>query len=81
MRRAVELSNVHDIVLVFQNGGLVVIDIQVVGSREDGDDRREVGFTALVHFVSEILSFVSTNDGEKVISSQKGAYSGVTSNY
>ncbi len=78
MRRAIELSNVHDIVLVFQNSRLVVVHVQVIRCREDGNNRGKVCFTALVHFVAEILRFVGTNDGEEVVSSQKGADGRIT---
>lgn len=39
--RTVELSDVHNIVLIFENGSLVVVYVEVVGSREDGHDRWE----------------------------------------
>ena len=63
MRRAVELSDVHNIVLIFKDGRLVIIDIQVVRSGEDGHDTWESGGASLaIHSISSILSFVSTND-------------------
>lgn len=63
MRRAVELSDIHNIVLVFQDSGLVVVDVEIVGRAEDGHDAWEAcgaGFS--VHAVPGILSFVCTND-------------------
>jgi hypothetical protein len=41
VRSAVELANVHDVVLVLEDRSLVVVDVEVVGSREDGHDRGE----------------------------------------
>ena len=58
-----KLTNVHDVVLVFQNGSLVVVDIQVVWSTEDCHDTREAGGPGLaVHAVSGVLSFVCANN-------------------
>lgn len=55
MRRAVELADVHHVVLVLENGRLVVVNVEVVGRREDGDQRREARvLRLLVHAVSKL---------------------------
>jgi hypothetical protein len=73
-----ELTNVHDIVLVLENGSLVVVDVQVVGCTEDGHDTRESSSPGLaVHAVSSVLSFVCADDGKQVILLQEGTCSGV----
>lgn len=38
MRAAVELTNVHDVVFVFEDSGLVVVHVEIVGSAKDGHD-------------------------------------------
>ena len=38
MWTAVELSDIHDVILVFEHGSLVVVHVQIIGSREDGDE-------------------------------------------
>lgn len=68
MRGAVELSNIHNIVLVFQNCRFVVVNIEIVGSGEDGHDAGEAGRSSFsVHSISSVLGFVSSNDGEQVV--------------
>lgn len=39
----VELSDVHKTAIIFENGRLVVIRIQVIRCREDRHDRRKTG--------------------------------------
>ena len=59
MGTAVELTDVHHIVLVLEHGSLVVVHIEIVGSREDGDERREACCLAFpVHSVAGVLSLV-----------------------
>ena len=68
MGRAVELSNVHDIIFVFQNSSLVVVQIEVIRCAENCHDARKPGSTSLsVHTVSSILGLVSANDREQVV--------------
>ena len=68
MRCAVELSNVHHIILVLQHCSLVVVDIEVVGCAKDGHDAGEAGSPRLsVHAISGILRFVGSNDGEEIV--------------
>jgi hypothetical protein len=63
MRCAVELSDVHDVVLVLQNRSLVVVYVKVVWRAEDGHDTGETSCPCFpVHSVSSILRFVRTND-------------------
>lgn len=73
MRSAVELSNIHDIVLVLQNGGLVVVDVEIVGSRENGHNTGETrGSRLAIHTVAGILGLMGANNREKVVLFQKG---------
>ena len=79
MRTAVELADVHHIVLVLEHGSLqeeskvsparvqpgtwlthlVIVHIQIVWSREDGDERREPrGLAFSVHSVARVLCLV-----------------------
>ena len=46
--RAVELSDVHDIVLILKDGGLVIVNIEIIGSRKDGDERGETSVVRLL---------------------------------
>jgi hypothetical protein len=39
--RAVELPDVHDVALIFENSCFVIVYVEVVGGREDGHDVRE----------------------------------------
>lgn len=41
MRSAVELADVHDIAFVFQHCRLVVVDVEIIRSGENGHDRGE----------------------------------------
>ncbi len=41
MRRAVELADVHDVVLIAQHSALVVVGVEVVGRAEQRDHRGE----------------------------------------
>ena len=76
VRRAVELANVHNVVLVLQHGGLVVVNVEVVGRGENGHNTRESGRPGLaVHAVTSILGLVGADDGEEVILLQEVASS------
>ena len=73
-----ELTNVHDIVLVLQDSSLVVVNIKVVGRREDGHDRWESGRACLsVHSVTRVLSLVCANDRKQVVLFEEGTRSRV----
>ena len=68
MRRAIELSNVHNIVLVLQDRSLVVVDVKVVGCAEDCHDARKASRPRLsVHAITGILRFVGSDDGEEIV--------------
>ena len=68
MRCAVELSDVHNIVLVLEHGSFVVVDVEVVWRRENGHNTRETGRSRLtVHSVSGILRFVRSDYGQEVV--------------
>ena len=74
MRGAVELTNVHNVVLVLQNRSLVVVNVQIIWSREDGHHAWETGCPGLtVHPIASVLSFVCTNDGKQIVFLQEGA--------
>ena len=74
MRSAVELSDVHDVILILKNGSLVVVDVKIIWCTEDGHNTREAGSSCLsVHAVTSILSFMSTNDGKKIVLFQEAA--------
>ena len=74
MRGTVKLTNVHDIVLIFQDCSLIVVDIEVVGRTEDRHDTRETSRSSLtIHSIASVLRFVSPNDGEEIVLFQEGA--------
>ena len=57
------LSDVHHVVLVLEHRCLVVVDVQVVGGREDGDQGGESrGLALSVHSIARVLGFVRSND-------------------
>lgn len=75
---AVELPDVHDIVLVLENSSLVVVDVEVVRRTEDGHDTGETSGPCFpIHSVSRILGFVRTNDREQVVLFEESACGGV----
>ena len=46
----------------------VAVDVEVVGCREDGDERGEAGgLTLAVHLVAGVLRLVGSDDGEEVV--------------
>ena len=54
---------------------LVVVDVEVVGGREDGDDRGEAGGLALaVHAVAAVLRLVRPDDGQQPVVLQERAH-------
>ena len=65
MRCAIELPNVHDIVLVLQDGGFIIVYVEVIGCAEDGHDTWEACCPSLsVHPVARVLSFMCADDGQ-----------------
>lgn len=74
MRRAVELPDVHDIVLVFEYRGLVVVDVEIVWCAKNGHYTGEASGPRLsVHSVPSILRFVCPNNREKIVLFQECA--------
>lgn len=59
VRCAVELSNVHDIIFVFQHSGFVVVHIKVIGGGENSHHWRKRGCLALsIHTISIDIRWV-----------------------
>lgn len=53
MRGAIELANIHDVALILQNSGFVVVHVKVIRGREDGHDRREASRLSLaIHAIA-----------------------------
>lgn len=74
MRGTVELANIHNVVFVFENGRFVVVHVQVVGCRENGDEAGETGrLTLAVHTVAGVLRLVRADDGQQVVFLQEVA--------
>jgi hypothetical protein len=56
MRGAVELSDIHYVAFIFQNGGFIVIDVKVIGCRKDGHDRRKARCSRLsIHSIAIVM--------------------------
>jgi len=77
---AIELSDVHNVILILQHRGFVVIDVQIIWSREDGHDGRKLCCSSLaVHAIARykpkatkdlpsILRFVCSYYRQEIIS-------------
>jgi hypothetical protein len=53
MWRAVELPDIHDVTFVFEHRRFVVVNIEVIWSREDSHDGREAcRFGFAIHAIS-----------------------------
>jgi hypothetical protein len=53
MRSTIELSDIHDIVLVLEDCSLVVVYIQVIRSTKDGNNGRKASRSGLsVHSIA-----------------------------
>jgi hypothetical protein len=62
------LSDIHNVVLVFQNSSLVVVDIQVVRGTEDCHNAGESGSPSLsVHAIPGVLCLVRADHRQKVV--------------
>lgn len=62
---AVELSDIHDVVLIFEHCCFIVVDIKIVWRREDGHDTWESSSTGFsIHSVSSILCFMRSDYGQ-----------------
>ena len=71
---AIELSDVHNIVLILQHCCFVVIDVKVVRCRENGHNAGKSGSSSLsVHTVASILSFVGSDNREQIVLLQERA--------
>ena len=74
MRCAIELPDIHNIVLTLQYSHFVVVDVKVVRSAEYRHNTKEACRSSLpIRTIAGILSFVGVNDGQKVILFEKGA--------
>jgi hypothetical protein len=68
MRRVIELLDVYHIVLELDDRAFIIINITVIRSRKNGNDRREVHCVIpFVHFKAVQLSFMGSNNGQKVV--------------
>lgn len=57
MRSAIELSDIHDVVLILEYGSLVVVHVKVVGSAKDSHDGGEAGRLGFaIHSISVKVS-------------------------
>ena len=74
MRCAIELSNVHDVILILQNRRFVVVNVEVIRSTEYGHDTGESCRPGLpIHAIACILCFVGPNNGQEVVLFKKSA--------
>ena len=74
MRGAIKLSNIHHVVLVLQDGSLVVVDVKVIRSAEDGHHTGKASRPCFaVHSVAGVLSLMGPDNGQEVILLQKCA--------
>jgi hypothetical protein len=63
-----KLSDIHDVVLVLQNCGLVVVNVKIIGRAEYGHDARESRRPGLaIHPITSVLGFVGAYDRQKVV--------------
>ena len=75
MTRGIELSNRDIFVHILQNRTPVMIEVTVVRSREDRDDRRELLRARLAcHLVALLLDFVCSYDAQEVVTLEEVAY-------
>lgn len=78
MRGAVELSNVHYVVLILEHRSLIVIHVEIIGRAENGHDAREAcGPGLAIHAIASVLSFVGSDDGKQIVLFQEIARGGV----
>jgi hypothetical protein len=53
MWSTVELPDVHDVALIFENSGFVIVHVEIIGGGKDGHDGGEAcAFRFAVHSVS-----------------------------
>ena len=74
VRCAVELPDVHDVVLILEDSGLVVVHVEVVWRTEDGHDTGEASRPCFpIHSVPSVLRFVRTDDRKQVVLFEESA--------
>jgi hypothetical protein len=62
---AVELTDIHDVALIFENGCFVIIHIEIVGGGEDGHDGGEAcAFRFTIHAVPTLKLAAAICSGE-----------------
>ena len=67
MRRGVELADIENVALILENGSLVVVDIKIIGCREQSHDRWEArGSCLAVHAVPMATKSIFERQGECV---------------
>lgn len=63
-----KLLNIKSIVFEFDDGTLVIVEITVIGRREDSDDGGELLLSApVVHLEAVSLGLMGSDDGKKSI--------------
>ena len=74
MRCAVELADVHNVVLILEYRCLVVVHVEVVWRTEDGHDTGEASRPCFpIHSVPSVLRFVRTDDRKQVVLFEESA--------
>jgi len=68
MRHGVELTNVHDVVFVLEHGRLVVVRVEIVWRREDGNQRGERRRPTLAVHAVAVHGSISKTNGRKSFS-------------
>ena len=57
MGRTIELADVHDVALIFEHSCFVIVDVEVVGSGEDGHNRWEAcRFGLAIHAIPRCIN-------------------------
>lgn len=70
------LPDRHGLVRIFQHSAAISVDVEVVGSRENGDDGRELLVRLFaMHGVPSVLCLVPSDDREQAVPLQKFARS------
>ena len=78
MWSAVELADIHDVVLVLKHRSFVVVDIEIVRCAENGHNAWKTRRSCFsVHPIACILSFVRPDYGQQIILFQKRTCGGI----
>lgn len=73
MGSTIKLPDIHDITLIFEYGGFVIVDIEIVGRGKDGHHGRESGrFCLAVHPIPGLLFSNGWQDLQKDLPSILG---------